>query len=215
MNLKRNNDLLEAASLAINNTQNNTLVQQQLQKFGLTAARLQTGQNLLKRLEQKHLTQTKVQHERWALSQQINASLLAARDQFKEHARLAQIAFREDSPLLNLLGVSRIASRRWECVRQAVFFYDRLSEQPVSLEGFGVSAQELTQAQDTVTQLLQLKEVRVLKTQEAEQRTQEKKEVQGKLYDWLIEFRAIARQAFQHQPQILDMFGMRVIASVS
>lgn len=214
MNLTKNNDLIEATSLAISTIRTNPEVQQRLANYGLSAARQQTGRNLLRDLEQKTLTQTRIQNERWALSQQINASLLATRDQFKEHAHLAQVAFRQDPPLLNLLGIARIASRRWDCVRQAVFFYERLQERKLSLENLGVSRKELQQAHTTAVQLLDLKEKRVQKKGLAEQSTQDKKEAQRALRAWLVEFRAIARLAFRHQPQMLEMFGMKVTSVV-
>ena len=210
MNLRKTDELLEAASLAVNNSRNNPAVQQQLETFGMTSARLQTGANLLKDLRQKNLAQTKIQNERWALSQQINESLLATRDQFKEHARIAQVAFRQDPQLLNLLGIGQIARRRWDCVRQAIFFYERLQEKKLSLELLGVSRKELQETQAIATQLLDLKETRVQKKGLAEQGTHEKQQAQRALHEWMIEFRAIARIAFRQQPQMLEMFGIKV-----
>ncbi len=210
MNLTKVNDLLEAAQLAINNTQNDPSVKQRLEAYGLTPARFQRGKTLLRTLEQKDTVQTKIQDERWALSQQINASLLATRDQFKEHARLALVAFRQDPALLHALKIERIATRRWDCVRQAAYFYQAFQERKLTLEGLGISAKEIQQTQAAVTQLLRLKEARVLKKGIAEQGTEERRQTQAELREWLMEFRAIARAAYRSQSQMLEVFGLRV-----
>lgn len=214
MNLTKVNDLLEAAQLAINNTQNDPAVKQRLEAYGLSPAQLQAGKNLLRTLEQKQATQAKIQDERWALSQQINASLLATRDQFKEHARLALVAFRQDPALIYALKIERIATRRWDCVRQAGYFYQVFQERKLTMEGLGISPREIQQTQAVVTQLLRLKEARVLKKGLAEQGTEARQKAQADLREWLMEFRAIARAAFRTKPQMLEIFGIRVATAV-
>lgn len=214
MNLTKVSDLLEAAQLAINNTQSNAAVKQQLQAYGLSPALLQTGKTLLAGLEQKHREQSRMQDERWALSQQINASLLATRDQFKEHAHLAQVAFRQDPALVRALRVTRIANRRWECVRQAEYFYKIFQEQKLSLKNLGIPAREIEETQASVTELLRLKETRIQKKGIAEQGTEARQQAQAALREWLMEFRAIARAAYHSQPQMLEVFGVKVATAV-
>ena len=214
MNLTKVNDLLEAAQLAINNTQNDPAVKQRLEAYGLSPALSQRGKTLLRTLEQKQGSQTKIQDERWALSQQINASLLATRDQFKEHARLALVAFRQDSALIHALKIERIATRRWECVRQAAYFYQVFQERKLTLESLGISPKEIQQTQATVAELLRLKEARVRKKGISERGTEERQRAQADLRKWLMEFRAIARAAFYNQPQMLEVFGIRVATAV-
>lgn len=214
MGLTKISDLLEAASLAVNNTQGNPAIQQQLEAYGLRAAQLQTGQRRLQVLKQKHDAQLQLQNERWALSQQINASLLATRDLFKSHARAATVAFQHDPALIQALNIVPLATRRWECVRQASMFYQQLQERELSLAAFGISVQEIQEVQANVAQLLQLKEKRVHKKERCEQGTQDRKQAQDDLHDWVIEFRSTARVAFRSQPQVLEIFGMRVATAV-
>ena len=214
MNLTKTSDVLEATSLALNNTQNDPTIGARMEAYGLSAAAIQTGKRLLKTLEQKTIIQDKLQQKRWALSQQINASLLATRDQFKEHAQLSLVAFRHDTALIHALKIERIASRRWECVRQAAYFYQEFRNRKLSLAPLGVSPKDIQRIHDNVTELLRLKEDRVYKKGISEQNTQEKNQAQAELREWLLEFRAIARAAFRHQPQLLEMFGMKVGARV-
>ncbi|MEQ9438115.1 MAG: hypothetical protein RIG62_03675 [Cyclobacteriaceae bacterium] len=214
MNLYKSDDLVEAASLAIDNTLNNLARQQQLEAFGFGTDRFRTGQNLLKEYTQKLAAQTQQQDAQWALSQQINTGLLALQEQFKQHVQVAQMAFRNDSVLLHTLKIDPLSARRWEGVRQALYFYEQLEQQNASLEAYGVSAKEVKQARTAAQSLLQQKASRADKKSCAEQCTEEKREAQKALRTWVQDFRTIARMAFRSQPQTLEAFGIHVSASV-
>ena len=214
MDLHKQHDVAEAASLAINNTQNSPVRQQQLEAFGFGPTRFRTGKTLLQAFIQKQATQTQWQDEQWALSQQINASLQAVQEQFKQHVSIVQVAFRHDAILLHSLKIDRLATRRWEGVRQAIYFYSQLQQRKVSLDAYGVSAKEVQQAHSAATQLLQLKEVRADKKSQAEHSTQEKQRAQEALRLWVKDFRTTARMAFRDQPQTLEAFGIHARAKV-
>ncbi len=214
MDLRKQNDLVEAVSLAINNTESHPERQQQLETFGFGAPQFTSGKNLLKEFTQKQATQAQLQNEQWALSQQINASLEAMQMQFKEHVRIVQVALRQDAALLHSLRIERVASRRWDCVRQAVYFYGQLQQQNVNLETYGITAKEVQQALKAAQELLQRKEARADKKSLAENSTEEKRKAQAALYQWVVDFRTIARMAFRNQPQTLEAFGIRVRAKV-
>ena len=214
MNTRNQQELAEAALLAIDNTKNNPARQQQLEAFGFGPARFQQGKTRLRDFEQKLAQQTQQQNEQWALSQQINEGLQAVQDQYKQHARIAQIALRDDTVLLYALRVNKLGTRRWECVRQAVYFYQQLQQQGISLEVYGVSAKEIQRAHSAASLLLQLKASRLDKKSTAEHSTQEKRHAQEALRVWVADFRTVARMAFRDQPQTLEAFGIRVRAVV-
>lgn len=134
MNIRKDSDLLEAAHLAITNTQKHPEIQKRMAAYGFTSARLQVGKKLLVAAEEKQMAQNRAQDKRWALSQQVNTGLLTVRDQFKQHAMIAQVAFRQDPILLHSLKIKRMAPRRWDIVRQAVFFYQHLEKDNRSLK---------------------------------------------------------------------------------
>ena len=214
MDLYKQHHVAEAASMAINNTQNNPARQQQLATFGFGEARFRTGQTLLKNFTQKQAAQTQCQHEQWALSQQLNESLRAVQEQFKQHVSIMQVAFRDDTVLLHSLKVDRFATRRWEGVRQMIHFYDQLRRQKITLDAYGVPAKEIQQAHSAAIHLLQLKEARADKKSCAEHSTQEKQQAQEALRLWVKDFRTTARMAFRDQPQTLEAFGINVRAKV-
>ena len=212
MNFYNQDNLEEAALLAITNTENNVARQQQLATFGFGPARFNTGKALLKAFTDKQEEQSRCQNEQWSLSKQLNASLLAVNEQFREHVLVVQAAFRHDAELLHSLNIERFATRRWEGVRQTIRFYRQLKEQKVSLANYGVSDKELQQAYANATQLRQLKQLRADKKSHSEQCTQDKMQVQKELRQWVSDFRTTARMAFREQPQTLEAFGIQVSA---
>lgn len=214
MNLYKSDDLVEAASLAIDNTLNTPARQQQMEAFGFGADRFRTGQTLVKEYTQKLAAQTQQQNEQWAISQQINTGLQALQEQFKQHVQIAQVAFRNDAVLLHSLKIDQLSARRWEGVRQMLYFYEQLQQQNASLDAYGVSAKEVQQARTGAQSLLQQKAARVDKKSCAEHCTQEKRAVQKALRTWVQDFRTIARMAFRSQPQTLEAYGIRMSAKV-
>ena len=128
MRLSKVIDLLDAASAVVTHVEGDPVLQHTLAVYGFSATQLHDGKALLRSLELKWAIQSQLASERSALSQQINVSLLATRDQFKEHARLTLAAFWQDVALIRALRIEPIATRRWECVRQAAYFYQVFGE---------------------------------------------------------------------------------------
>ena len=214
MNLYNNSELVEAAQLVLAILQDDPAAQQQLEAYGFGNARRQEGKKRLEAVEKQIKTRTQLEHERWALSQQVNAGLKAVNDQLRKHARVARFALREDSERLRSLRVETFATRQWEGVQQAIFFYGQLQQQDLSLETFGLTKKEVQRSQTVATQLLQQKKQRTHKKGLAQHHTQAFQQAVVELRDWIVEFRGIARTAYRRQPQMLEMFGIRVRSTV-
>ena len=203
-------DLLDMATITFNILRKNEAVRQQLEACGLTPALQQTGQQRLTAFRQLHTESLHWRDEQWQMSQQIEEGFRAVCDQLKVHVRIAQVAFREDTMLLHSLKVHRIETRRWECVRQAEYFYAQLRSRKLSLRAYGITDKELQQSAAAVSQLMQRREDRMEKKGLVEQQSQDKHRAQKALRAWMTDFRMIARVAFRTQPQLLEMFGMPV-----
>ncbi|MEM6843292.1 MAG: hypothetical protein AAF632_13775 [Bacteroidota bacterium] len=214
INLYKHESLREVALLAINNTQNSPERQQQLLLKGFGANQLSTGEDLLKTYDQKVATQIRWQNEQWAISQQMNIALSAVEDQFKLHVRIARVALRNKPEVLHSLKVDRLATRQWECIRQAEYFYGQLIQQNISLKAYEVNDKELQKAQADIDELLRLKEARIDRKSQAEHSTQEKQQAQEALRIWVKDFHTIARMAFREQLQSLEAYGIQVQAKV-
>ena len=213
MNLYKTDELLRAAELAIEGVLTNPSAGQLLETCGLSSAQLQTGKLRWQTLVHLHEVHTRLRNDRLAISQQINASLLAVNEQFRAHVGITQSAFHANPALFQSLGVLPLATRRWECVRQAARFYQQLHIRDVSLEAYGVSTVALLHAQQQVSQLLALKEERAQKKVLVDQHTREVRQAKAALRAWMVEFRQVARVALRSRPQMLEMFGIQSVTA--
>ncbi|MDF9799020.1 hypothetical protein OKW21_004283 [Catalinimonas alkaloidigena] len=214
MNLKSESSVLEAAQLALSATVREENVRLHMEPFGLTAALQQQGNELLEKAKSCQSRQTILYDEQWSISQQLNAELDATHSLFKEHAKVSRMAFRKEPDLLHSLKIERFVKQAWPLVRQAEYFYERVLEQELNLQPYGISKKEIEQAKAAVRRLLELKETRMHKKGLAENCTQEKNAAFKELRDWVSRFRAIARLAFKGNPQMLEIFGIQVLSKV-
>ena len=214
MNIYRDQELVKAARLAINNRQRDPEARELLARYDFGPEQWQLGHELLGRVEQYFKTRKVLDGERWALSQQIEEGVQAISEQLKEHAQAARFAFRQQPARLRSLQIDRLATRRWEIVDQAVHFYEQLVEQKLSLQAFGYSAREIREALEAARTLLSQQEERVHRQGRAQHTTQEKQVAVQELREWFIEFRDVARVAFRRAPQLREVFGIQVRSSV-
>ena len=206
--------VLDAAHLAIDATEQETLIRQKMEQYGFGPVRMKEGKTLLTQATTAQQKKDRCYDTQLELAQQINAQLEAVQAQFKEHLRVARTAYRNEPTVQQILRIERIAPAGWSCVRQASYFYHKLQERKLSLATFGVSAKEIQQATTDTTQLLVMRQGRIRQKGLAENCTQKKNEAFRKLKKWVSEFRAVARIAFKDNPQMLEAFGMLVRSGV-
>ena len=214
MKLNKDESILDAARLAINSLEKDPLVQQKMSTYGFTAARVKEGKSLLSSAVRSQ--QQKDQHysTQWTLSQQISEQLAAVQEQFRDHLRVARIAFRKQPAVLHSLKTQRIAPKGWPCVRQAAHFYQQIQSQKLSLSGYEVSAKVLQRAAAETTALLELRTERYRQKGLAESSTESKNQAFAALRNWVSECRSIARIALKDDPQRMEGFGMVVKVGV-
>ena len=205
---------MEAAQLIADILQEDPQAKQQLEVVGFGNAQFQAGKGYIQAVKGHLFTRTQLKQERWSLSKQMNAGLQAVREQFSLHRKGAIFALRNQPELLHALQIDQVERGTWTGVKQAVYFYEQLLQQKVSLEGLGVSQKEIKESLKTATQLLQQRKDRTRRKGLSQQNTRELHQAVVALRAWVIEFRANARLAYRQQPQMLEMFGIRVKASV-
>ena len=210
MKLDSEEKVLDAARLAIDTLEQEAQIRQKMEAHGYTAEQVKEGKTLLtKALNVRHKKDA-CYDTQWELSQQIKAQLGAVQGQFREYAKVARTAYRNEPGTLHMLRIERMDQQGWACVRQAAYFYHKLQEKKLSLQAYGVSAKEIQQATAETTELLTLRQVRIRQKGMAESCTQEKQQAFRELRAWVMELRGIARIAFKSNPQLLEAFGMLV-----
>ena len=214
MILAKDHEVLEAAELTVGLLEQDAPVRQQMEKYGFTKANVKEGKELLTQAinaQQKKDSSYDAQYE---LGQQIKAQLEAVQAQFKDHVKVARVAYRNEPTVLHTLRIERIGQKGWPSVRQASYFYHKLQERGLSLAAYGVSNEDVQRATQETTQLLVLRQGRIRQKGVAENYTQEKREAFRALRKWVRECRDVARIAFKDHPQRLEAFGMLVRSTV-
>ncbi len=214
MNLYSNEGLSEAAQLIIDVLQEYPQAKERLEAVGFGNAQFQAGKKCVQAVNGHLTTRTQLEQERWSLSKQTNAGLEAMRDQLRMHRKAAFFALRDEPEQLYSLNVDRLERGIWACVKQSVHFHQQVLQQKISLEAQGISQKEIQEALKTATQLLQNKKIRFHQKGLRQQNTRELRQAVVALRAWVMEFRANARLAYRQQPQMLEMFGIRVKTSV-
>ncbi len=209
MDSKSDSSVLETALLAISGMEQES-IRLMMEAYGLTPERKQQGESLIDKAKSCQKDQVALYDAQWSLSQQLNAQMDAVQAQFKEHANVCRTALRREPTLLYSLKINRFAKEGWPCIRQAAYFYAKVSEQELNLQPYGVSKKELEQASASVNSLLAMKGERTQKKGMAESCTQQKNAAFKALRQWISEFRTTAHMAYRDDPQMLEGFGIVV-----
>lgn len=214
MKLNKDENILEAARLAISYIENEAPIRQKMETFGFTPQFFQAGKGLLGDAMSARQQKDRCYNIQWELRHQISEQLEAVQDQFDEHRRVARIAFRKQPAVLNTLRIERIEPKGWPRVRQASYFYQQVQRQKLSLEGYTISAKVLQRATAETHGLLSLRQERIRRKALAESSTEAKNRAFEALRQWVIECRSIARLALKDTPQLMEGFGVMVRSGV-
>lgn len=203
--------LFATARMSIFNTKEDAMLQDRMKLYGFSPERIQEGETLLVNARQLHTQKDELYFEWLNLSGQVEKDRETALVTFVDHVQVARIAFRKKPEILRQLKINRInRSKLWEWTAQAARFYTLIGEHTATMKKFGITAEELQQAQAGIEALLALKDLRMKKKAEAESATQKRNVALDALNTWLVEFRAVARLALKDTPQLLEAFGMKV-----
>lgn len=105
MHLNSISNLLEIASLTINNTMKDKELQKKMASFGFPPKRMQEGKALLEQALMLDESKIRRYDERWELSYQIKTDLQSAREHFLDHVKVARLVFRHEPAMLHKLNV--------------------------------------------------------------------------------------------------------------
>ena len=214
MKLQSIAEILEAADQIIDNIQKDLEVQKKIAGMGFPQKRVQDGIALRQQAQTMQDTKDSHYNEQWAISRQLNQEADTAITLFKEHAKIARIAFRNEPVFLHALKIERFVRGQWHLIRQAQHFYTQLTLSATAMDAYGITQPMLEQAQASIGAVLATKRTRTRKKGVAQDSTQEKRKAFMELKAWIIEFRKVARFAFRDNPQLLESFGIVVASAV-
>jgi hypothetical protein len=203
---------LHDIGIALQNTTEDAVIKTELAEFGYTATKLAEGQALHAAAEALHRKQKEEYGEQLTATDALDTAREAANDLYLRHLKIARVAFKNDRGIQDKLDIN---GRRKETLSgwlgQAKQFYTTALNAPsiqASLATFGLTAAKLTAAQDLIQAVEEAAATQSREKGEAQEATRLRDLALEDLYEWISDFKTIARVALQDVPQQLEKLGV-------
>lgn len=207
-------ETLEQYGISLDNAIDQPQIAEIMSEFGYDTEEINQGKVML--TETRSLYDTKETESDEASEAYDNYAKFKNQLQtkYKLHRKKAKVVFRNDLLIMDKLNVSGILPKgyiKWiETVRK---FYSEVSadsEIQTRLSRLKVTPEQLTEAQNLITEVENARKVYMKEKGESQNATQEKDQAFEKLDDWMSEFYAVAKIALEDHPQLLESLGKLV-----
>ena len=199
---------LTRAQIALDNSQSDPILQEMMAAYGYDAARLQEGRTLLEAARNAQAACAAEYGDQYAATDELSEALEEAQQTYMRHLQVARIAFSDDREVrraLELDGRRKQTLGGW--LKQARLFYKNAlvdAEAQAALEQFGVTREDLLNTQAKVEAVETANAAQEREKGEAQKATEKRDLAVDALDAWMSDFRAIARIAFEEDPQQLE-----------
>jgi hypothetical protein len=201
-------EFLMRAGVAIANGRNNADILAALTTFGYDAAALQQGRELLDAARALKDEQRKSYGDQYAATAALNAARAEAERVYSDHRRLAAIVFKDDADWLTALALIQPKPRSLsDWLTQARRFYANLlgnDDALAAMERLRVTRENLAAGQALIERTEALKQAQEQAKGRARKATLERDAAFAELYEWMAEFKTVARIALAHDPGLLE-----------
>lgn len=214
INSKKESDLLRLYNIAFANTEANPAIGIALSSSGYNAEKLANGKKLLKEAEDLYKVSL-VEKEKLAAAYEVFSLRRASLEKaFRLHRRMTKIAFRGQKLTLEKLAISRIVYKDYgSWIKCATKFYSEMAANPEfhqKLTSFGVTEEDIQKGHQMVEEVLSAYTIYVNLKGESQKTTAKKRVAFHKISEWMRDFYAIAKIAFNDHPQQIESFGIVV-----
>ncbi len=209
-------EFLMRAGVAIANGQNNADISTALAAFGYDAAVLRQGQNLLDAARDLSDAQRKSYGDQYAATAALNATRAEANGVYSDHRKLAAIAFKDDPDWLAALSLDERKPKVFsDWLTQARRFYANLlgnDDALAAMDRFRMTRKKLAAGQALVEQTEALSQAQEQAKGKAKRATLERDAALAGLYEWMGEFKVVAKIALADDAQLLEGLEFGVVA---
>lgn len=205
---------IEEARLAVESVLQNKPLQRQLKTVGFTLEKVTEGKIRYEKVRMMRQTMKQGYGSQYASTDSLYAAQEKANQLYKKHIKVARIAIPKENrnvwSRLELAGTRQRSLTGW--LRQAEGFYANVQEASPWMTAYGVSQEELMQA-EAMVQAVAAARVRQNDTRHsAKQGTQQRNEALAALNAWKREYKQAIRYAFHDNKQQMEASGAVVFS---
>ncbi|MEO1255190.1 MAG: hypothetical protein AAFY41_09945, partial [Bacteroidota bacterium] len=200
------------SSVAITNGKSNAQINSEMALYSYSDAKMAEGEALLKDAQDKHEKQKQEYGEQYAATDALETAMFETNKQYMRHVKLARIAFEGDKEAINAL---QLQGRRKQTYtgwinQSSIFYKNALKNDAIKAELVSMNIPEATlmameekikDVHDKLTE--QLKE-----KGEAQKATEVRDNALEDLLDWMAKYKAVAKVAFEDDPQLIEILGI-------
>jgi hypothetical protein len=173
---------------------------------------MEEGKGLLNKVMRLTSTQVEERSDQFIATGELGKFRITAYSDYMVTLKVVRVAFVGQPELLqrfNATGKRNKSLSGW--LRDARIFYTNLLNSPDALTviaGFGYSVERLERELQAVNEVENLHSKQLGEKSGAQQATLERDQAFDELCKWYSSFRAIARIALYHKPQLLEALGI-------
>ncbi len=201
---------LAGARIAIENAMGHTRIQQLLNKVGYTQQVLLQGKGLYEVCMDQQQQLKGWQGKQQGATNTFNQDLKAAKTLYSRHRKLAKVAYEGNVEKFIVLQLNTNPARMEDWLQHAGTFYSTLNTDSKTIQKFGVTKEELAQAQAMIDSLLSARHRQISCKGEAQHAIQQRNQALDKLKNWMDDFKLATRFALRNNDQYLEVLGIQV-----
>ncbi|MEQ9442627.1 MAG: hypothetical protein RIG62_26540 [Cyclobacteriaceae bacterium] len=189
---------------------NNTDIQKQLAKMGLTKEQLLGGKALVEEVLRLEAIQSKELGDRFDATDELNTIRDQAKELFAKHVADARHALRNQRGHWEALGLDgKRKNDLFEWVAQADKFYNNIAPVLPLLKKYSISETEVSEARALIVRVMDAYNARNKEASEAKTATQQRNIALEALDAWMKRFTQTAKLAFADAPEYLEILGIK------
>lgn len=200
------------AKVAIQNALENEEVLDKLDDFGYNRIKLEAGLALLEKADSLHRKQQTEYGEKLAATTEVENLLVRANGEYMRYVKVARVALKRNIRGWEVMDIGARRKRsRAGWLEQALNFYKKALENDdilADLGSFGITKDKLELGLSLVEDYETVLRRQETEKGEAQAATKIRDEAFDALEDWFSDFIAIARIAFDGQPQYIEILGI-------
>ncbi|MBK3515733.1 hypothetical protein [Carboxylicivirga marina] len=207
-------EFLFQCGLRINNSLNDSKVQEAVSVFGYTAERLEAGRNILDASNALNETFVKEYGELDAAYEQRNEAKDLANFKFQGHLAVARIVFKSNPSASTALALNKPLPRtnsEW-FTRSRAFYNNLLSnaEWLAAMADYNAGEEMLKSVLADIQGVENYSDVIMREKGDAQNATKERDAKLEELNEWVNDYESIAKIALNEKPQLLEKLGIVV-----